>query len=782
MSFVYKHDGINSLLLGYEGKYGKINESLGLIQERSDALVHTDFLSGNRADAAKQYLEDVYPAIGAGFGKALEGLYAAVLEYNQDALGIDDDIHAVIPENELVTRLAWAEKRKTLIPQIASSGEQACARVRDLVSLPRIDAEYVVRNAEHVIKLLKNVRESIQQNEDTYQNKAAVDVCELIDATLAFIKAQGNTKNISEYSRAKMSSSPEYARLVKAYTVVADDIDACADKLEKAQETRDKLVTTLQEEYEERLREAEKAKFWCGVLCVVASVVVTVATGGAAAPAVGIIMGAATGALNAGVSSYFDQKVGTLACPGKVDGWKVAGDALIGGAVGAATSAIGMGFDKASKSFGTVGKIVMGGAKKATQGAATDAINAVGNSVFYGEDLGEGLSKVVDFKKRGLEFAGGCISTGIKEGGKKLEEKNGWFTGKDGFENREYEGASQVKTDHSATVLERAEKSLYHAGVETVASSTSTFTTTWIKEGDASVAWDKVKDSAGEIFLTSATEEFASEMVEYHKESKALKEQNEKLDKVQEAVDEETQEFNAKKLAKKYADMEEKGIKKTKNGGFDFSESGDMAAQTDIELTYKDPAECGGANPKQSAEDSSRRNDYQNAYDKMVKEGKIDEKEYVMRTNSKGQITGGVDRIDPNTGEVLDSYTFHHVDNYDVRSGKSTVQLVRTETHKESLGHAGSEKQITYGYGEAGVRDAVNEYNEAREKYVAERKPEDRVKNQTKWAVDDQKRKQKDFAFTEEAREEQKKYEEQAGAPQSGFGGERYEFLTPSYG
>ncbi len=695
MGFKYKQVGVNSLLLNFEGKYSVTAEALGAVNEKAQIIIDTRFWQGESAKSFKQYLSDVYPPIIASFDKALEAIYATIKLYNSGYMDIDGSTSAVVDEAELNQLIVDVDSRAKMMSSISDTAQRTVHSVSDIGRIPYSGITSFENTAKSMVRHLQDLRDAINENETKYLNEANGHLVTLINATLDLINAQQKT-DIANYSQAALVESPEYQALAEAYNVVADDIETNVEAIEQATKDRDQLVQTLQEEYEERVRQAEKAKFWVGVACVVASVAVTVATGGAAAPLAGVITGAVTGAVSAGVGSYYDQKIGTLACAGKVSWGKVAGDAFIGGTIGAATSAIGAGFDKWAGGLKSTGmklfaeKVGIGGLKKAAQGFATDTIQGTYDS---GGNILEGLASGFDLRKRASEFGGGCVSTGIKQGMGALEKNDKvqkLFSGK--------AGEGSVTNDavlKDPSVLSTLGKSAWHGTIETVAGSGSTFTKTLIAEGDIKKAWNKATDlqTNTQTFLESTASEFMTEeLTQLH--SKREKD----LDKLQKEVDDKVKEQN-KKIDKKQDKLEEMGIKRTKNGGVDFSDSDAMVAQTEIELTYDTSSK--------NIEGDGRPADYEKAYNQLVAEGKIDKNEYVLVKDmnkdqkqaynadkeAKGVQRGGA-IVKTNEDGSMTYYTIHHMDDYDVRTGKSTVQLVETDVHKQTTGHGGSREQI----------------------------------------------------------------------------------------
>ncbi|MDM9557198.1 MULTISPECIES: HNH endonuclease [Pseudomonas] len=55
----------------------------------------------------------------------------------------------------------------------------------------------------------------------------------------------------------------------------------------------------------------------------------------------------------------------------------------------------------------------------------------------------------------------------------------------------------------------------------------------------------------------------------------------------------------------------------------------------------------------------------------------------------------GIKATDP----AVDDYTWHHVDDFDPKTGKSTMQLVKTSAHEATFPHGGSVSQFEKHFG-----------------------------------------------------------------------------------
>jgi len=716
MAITYRQQGVSDLMLKSDQKLGAVNQALSVVYKSSDTIINNEGWQGASADSVKMYMEDVYPAVLGSFSLAIQELNAAVKYYVEDYRGIEHASDAVISESELQSIENRLDRYIRSMSGISGDVSRSLHRVADIGQIPYSGITSLENQTADLVRRLRELRETVSKIEGDAQSRIAGIVISLITDTLNLIKAQKKT-DIGAYSRAELVQSPEYQQLAKSYEVAAQDIEANTERIERAQQAANELVEQLQEEYEERQRKAGIVKFLVGAACVVASVAVTVATAGMAAPVIAaatIATGVVTGAASAGIGSIMDQQIGTLAGPGKIDWGRAALDSAVGGVIGGVTSAIGLKFDavsqgiKGSGALDVTKRILIGGAKKTAQGFATDTIQGTYDAAMSGGSVIEGMTSGFDLRKRVADFGSGCASTGVKEGMKAIEKKNNWFTGEKKSENRDFKYKGQ-RTVNEMTLGDRAVKSAFHGGVETIAGSAGNFTSELINTGNMRSAVDKALDLETNLttFAAAAGGEMAAETVEYRREKQALAKYDEQLDQIQKESDEYIANKN-KNNQKKYDDWAKKGIGHTENGCPDYHDSPELVAEVKMEGTYSN-------NPDKSADYNkntlSRKEDYFNAFEKMD----LPPNEYEIQNN------GHVIRKDPVTGKKIGDYTMHHVADYNVRDGSFTMQLVPTDLHDASGYHAGGNGQLDYAYRQKDAAAVIDARNQARKEYLKDR-------------------------------------------------------------
>lgn len=697
MGFRYHHDTVSTIFLDTQNRYGQVMGTLGCIEKNAGTIMQGDAWLGNKADAMKSYLEYVYPSINAGFGKAMEALESQMELYNSDCLAIEGNIHAVIHEDRIIEAIDRIQDFSAEILPLGDDANQAIHSVSDLVQARKVDLSLMENQLKTIQTELETLAEDINANESKYAERLSKDTIDLITKTVAFVR-YAQSQSISRFNPKNLGSCKEYIALANIYNKVADQLEVEADKVVKARESNKEMVDQLQKEYEERVREAQKWKWLAGIACAVITVAVSAVTCGAGAVVAGAITGAVTGAVSSGINSYLDQQVGTLACAGKVSWGKVANEAFKGAVVGGVTGAIGGKFDalKTSstglKAFGQ--NVLVATTKKVTTGIASRGLQTGMDTLESGGCIGtalkESLSSAFNTDALVKDAISGAASGVVKEGVRQTDKKFNLFSKKeDDFKNHDYKESDKQVTYQGTSFGTKVLKSGYYGLTEMVGSAGGRFASAmYSTQGDISASLDTAKEGMAEELITSTVATLTGETINHVKEMKYTRE----LEKIQQQVDQEAAARNQRN-EKYYDEWEKSNVDHTKNGAPDFKNSDGFAGETRIQLSYGDDG-------------SIRDHDYRNAYDKLVAEGIVDPN-IIIRDKD------GIYKVDPDNGKRT-YYTVHHLDDYNVKDGTATVQLVERDLHSDHdliPDHTGSVSQINSAYQNHNLKDNIDAAN-----------------------------------------------------------------------
>ncbi|MCR4886550.1 MAG: hypothetical protein K5919_06525 [Clostridiales bacterium] len=787
MGYVFDHPSLIELIYDMNKQKPVWDEGLKKMGDSSQKLANSTHFSGKGADNMKNYFADVYPQITSMLSGCVYDLRGILSMYNEAFQTIEEDqkntSEAHYEEREMTDFADALSYHPGTTQLIDNNTRTALNKVADIASIPYAGTEGFENDLRKMIKKISELNTQIIEMEANYSGPGIEKVQASIAAVIEFLQDQLAMKDIANYSPEALVQSPSYQKMAKTYNEMYDEIEANAEKIQHAQEAEGEMLQAL---YEKRVEEAKKAKFWASVVCIVISAAVTVATGGAAAPLVMAATGAVTGAISAGVGSYYDQKIGSPACPGEVSWGRVFTDAAVGGAVGAITSYAGGAISKGasavagkvtSKLGQTMIKAAGGGLKKVVNNGITNVINSGYESIRDGTSFTDNMNAKYGgggwkgyLSTIGGDFVAGTTSSLVSSASSGLLSK------------------TPLAASGDDSYMERIIKSGVEGGVSDIASGISSrYTSTVTKEIigsaidgepiDLGAIHEKAKDKAldGDEILMDAISgtvggaasgagnlrrerkekaEFEKKQAELEKakeEEKIAKakekqaeeklkevaaeaddaekdlkkaqknlakanekkeaaeadfdEKDKQMDKYQEQVDEFAQKKNSPKLDKEtgeYLDCAERaekegfeGITKTENGGPEFKDSEYIYVNENGEKAVVKIKITTTGN-----EGSDRRQDYKNTYDALVEQG-------VLSPENSEYKNGGI-YVDGKR------YTVQHMDDYDVRSGESTVELVERDAHESTYPHGGSVSQSKQAH-EAGCNDQTRqEYEQSR--------------------------------------------------------------------
>lgn len=592
MGYKVDYDALFSFTSAISSQANTWNEILGKVQAAAQTLIGTQKMSGMAADNIRSYLQTVH-------GTILRSLCQIVSLHQENSLlywnayqeEIDGAPHAVIEKEELSSIAEELGKSRQDAVQINDSAENTIQRIRDLVYIGFRDVGGVDEAHQRAVRLIRDTDEKIEALEERHLRNDFTATTQMFESLKAFLSDQiSKGREYKENFRAdSLAGIPESVSLYDAYVAVDRQRQEHAPALQRAIENVNEHVEILQEEYEQRQKEAQVINWIVTGLCIVASVVVTVVTAGAAAP---LVVAGITGAVMSGTRSITSQYVENGDW-GETDWGAVAGEAVIGGITGVATAYVGGQIGDAVT--GLIGKTGVGTMLNSSSGLTRIGGNAIVGSV--------------------SEVASGVGCRGLES-----------FLTNEG--------------------------SLGEAVVEAAA--------------DAFNPEEMVKDAvAGGVKGTV-------------KGVTSVKQ-------AQTAADKTAFDYNTKRDP--VGTGEEHGLenlKRTKNGGVDFSES-DYIMRTDdgqpVEVKIKSTGD--------------RRKDYLEA-EKILKEQGID-------TDFKSLRTG-----------KTKEYVWHHVDDYNAWTNETTLQFVEVEAHQGVGQHTGSAKQYYQANGRGYSKDgAVPKYEGA---------------------------------------------------------------------
>lgn len=695
MSFVYRHDAVNSLIIGMKNASGSVSNGLTSVQTASGNITSRADWKGNKADSVKNYLSNVHGAIIASIGLLMKDIYDQAILYQKVYNEIDGDPHAVVSENDITELSTKLTDMTPVFDSLSADAAHVLNTVSYIRSITYPGIDVFTNSLTNIANKLNTLCSDISGNESAYASQFEIDRTMISNIKALLVEAR--SMNLESFSAEALANNKAYRDLAVSYMALESQIQSNAEQVELAETYFQETYAVLEAEFEERKAKAEKAKFWTGLVTAVGSAIFIAATGGAGIAVVAAV-GAVSGAINAGVGSYFDQQVGTVGCPGTVDFKQVIGASVFGGAVGAATSCIGFGASSLSSGAGFLESVAIEGVKSVATGAVERAGDACYDSIRAGEPVLDVLentfNSAFDPKKMGKDLAtgvvGGMISQGTKLISGKVEDK--LFPKVSG--QNDYDLAGQVIKAPTPSLGENIYSVVKSSAKDTVTGIGKRFIGEMIETGDISESLDSAFDL--KKMTTDAAYSAASSTGAMIGQEINTANQQKKLDLIQEKINEESRAFNERNKAV----CEAEGIERDESGHPLF----DNIADVEIEETFVDPDALKEKNTDLSIEDAAKKADsrqrYQdgkNAYDKAVESGMLDKDTYKCT---------GTSVVNVKTGE---KYTWDH-GTYDVNTGNVRMRLVPREQH-EGIRHQGGDAQIRSAYLEHNVGEELKKYN-----------------------------------------------------------------------
>ena len=415
-------------------------DALEALSDKIDELISSDRFTGRGADSSKEYMRAIHVPLIQTLFLTIDTFANNALVYKTDYFRtIDSDTCALIKEKELDTIVDNNKRQRDSAARIDDEIQNAISSVSDIFRTSRPDLGQAYSKHNDLSKFIDDLITRINELERRHTAQDFKAVENMISQSNALIteclsKPKSFKRNFSAAGLAGISS---FAGFVDAYNNLFQENQSNQQKYAEAGKAEEKHVKTLEQERKERERVGTVIKWTVGALAIAASVAVTVATGGAAAPLILGAVGAATSIATTATNKLVDEWVdyGDM----KRMDWKSFGvDVAVAGGTGFISGFAGGAIGKGLKGVGFVSKGLsstnmltragtagfVGTVKSVSVGLATRTVTEAGEAVKKGKfDLGESAGKVFNVKEIGKDAAGGFVSSSVGETVDILSEK-----------------------------------------------------------------------------------------------------------------------------------------------------------------------------------------------------------------------------------------------------------------------------------------------------------------------------------------------------------------------
>ena len=446
MGLKYDGNAMYSFTMAMTNQLMVWEEEVRELQGKVDNVQESNDFKGKTATALDRYMSESYGVI---LGTTLEFLSTAqgvLMTYsNKYKQEVDTEKEAVID----------LEKIKYLGKEVVSAGKKASPanedvqttirQISDLISLKYRECSYGIRRCNDLDSFINNLVTLIQSVEKEYSSGAEINTLgTLVSTALELTEKALDIKNPGAYEGGLITEKvlnelvPALQQNAQWKQDNADLVKASFDNFLEEDKIR-------QEEYEARQRDAAII----GAVVLVAGIVATVATAGAAGPVAAVAIGAAVGGASAAINSVAQQRIGSKAGPGTFS-WETFGkDVAIGAIEGGIMGGLSYGAAAGTKAVTGVIKskvsneIVQKGLTYATKagigtikGTAQAYSFKVVESAFDGKSISESFGEAN--KDLSANFHGNLaknlVTAGVgmkTEGMENLVEKGAWTIGGD---------------------------------------------------------------------------------------------------------------------------------------------------------------------------------------------------------------------------------------------------------------------------------------------------------------------------------------------------------------
>lgn len=430
MGFKVNFDSLDAMYSGIYAQAANWLTALETLNGATTTLAETTEMSGAGADSIRSYMSAVHGTIQGLLAQLIQlhekNNFLYKTDYQQN---IDTALHAVIQENELDAIRSSLSRQRNQAIDVDGELHDAMNRIRDIFSPYYNDISNVDDSHNDAMNFLSGLDESVKELESRHTANDFINTGDMITNLTAMIQelsSHGRSYK-SDFSMEQLAGSETFQNLYASYLNVTKELDDKASAIDAAIDHENLRAAALQEEYEERQKKAQAAKWIVTGLCVIGSIVAIAATGGAATPLVVGAISAASSAVIAGTSNLADQYVekGNL---NNVDWGSFGKDVAVGAVTGFVTGYVGA-------SVG--GAITSGLSKTATgasllnssntivrigTGAAIGSVSEVGSGIVSrgattlitsGGDLEESMDAAFNLENIAYDAAMGGISGGM---------------------------------------------------------------------------------------------------------------------------------------------------------------------------------------------------------------------------------------------------------------------------------------------------------------------------------------------------------------------------------
>lgn len=344
MGYKVDFDALDSFDTTLSNQINNWGTELESIAKALDTIKTTKNMSGEGSDNIKTYFDSVHGMIQGLLGQLLSAHQKNCFLYKRDYFSnIDKATHVVIKENELEDILSDVTNKKNRAVRVDDALAEIMFGIRDIYYLGYKDVGDVYYSHQGIEKFINDLDSDIKSLENKHHKNDFVNTGELINTLTSFIrecKGRGRSykKSFDIYD---LAGSESFQKLYAAYMEVDKEQQSKMELIETEIENQKERVAILEEERAERERKAKVFKWVVTAVCIVGSIAITVATGGAGAPLIAGAVSAGSAIVSTSLHGMADEYIEHGYDHSEYDWGKIAKDTVREGAKGFVSGALG---------------------------------------------------------------------------------------------------------------------------------------------------------------------------------------------------------------------------------------------------------------------------------------------------------------------------------------------------------------------------------------------------------------------------------------------------------
>ncbi len=344
MGYKVDFDALDSFDTTLSNQINNWGTELDSIAKALDTIKTTKNMSGEGSDNIKTYFESVHGMIQGLLGQLLSAHQKNCFLYKRDYFSnIDKATHVVIKENELEDILSDVTNKKNRAVRVDDALAEIMFGIRDIYYLGYKDVGDVYYSHQGIEKFIDDLDSDIKSLENKHHKNDFVNTGELIKTLTSFIReCQGKGRSYKKsFDIYDLAGSESFQKLYAAYMEVDKEQQSKMELIETEIENQKERVAILEEERAERERKAKVFKWVVTAVCIVGSIAITVATGGAGAPLIAGAVSAGSAIVSTSLHGMADEYIEHGYDHSEYDWGKIAKDTVREGAKGFVSGALG---------------------------------------------------------------------------------------------------------------------------------------------------------------------------------------------------------------------------------------------------------------------------------------------------------------------------------------------------------------------------------------------------------------------------------------------------------